>query len=536
MKAKKGGGREAKSKGRAKMRAGAAKGAAKGAQNEIPTGSQFLRFHTAREMIANEKAAKDAGKDKEAAFWKACQMRRARKSLRKIAEKVGIPYATLRRKMLEVIARRRRIRYNDDRYKRRGELYVIELDAEMLFGGVDEKNRGKNGHPYVFGDEIFKAIAIYRAATGAQLRQIEGMLKKEAKGEFRVPSFSQIRKRTERLSVSECEGYITIGKGGPKLTVHHILIDASGWRSTTRSAYRADRYGNAARGYHKVVVAVDAATNLSLSVEVLDEKVGDSPALLRKMIKSAFDYIQKHDGMELGEDVTVSADGSFDANDSHRDAAEGGYRLNCPTKRNSSPKAPPMPQAWEEGAGPCPAPAGERQAGCEKPAEHGKPAGCEKPAEHGKEFDGEVLRHRAVLHQQGGIENPTAEDYEKFKSLTPQEKWENMRYWAGKSGYTLRQKIEAWFGASKATTGDGIRAKKPSSVKFEVGCKVSIYNHMIDDAISRGYTAEVVEKGPDGTMIICNTAGKASSTLCRGQPQDKQGHEGTSCWNKKGVG
>ena len=146
------------------------------------------------------------------------------------------------------------------------------------------------------------------------------------------------------------------------------------------------------------------------------------------------------------------------------------------------------------------------------------------------------MRHRAVLQQQGGIENPTAEDYEKFKSLTPQEKWENVRYWAGKSGYTLRQKIEAWFGASKATTGDGIRAKKPSSVKFEVECKVSIYNHMIDDAISRGYTAEVVEKGPDGTMIICNTAGKGSSTPGRGQPQDKQGQEGTSCWNKKGVG
>ena len=128
------------------------------------------------------------------------------------------------------------------------------------------------------------------------------------------------------------------------------------------------------------------------------------------------------------------------------------------------------------------------------------------------------------------------EDYEKFKSLTPKEKWENVRFWAADSDYGLRQKIEAWFGGLKATSGDGIQAKKPSSVKFEVECKVSIYNHMIDDAVSHGYTAEVVEKGPDGTTIVCRTAGKGSSTPNEGQPPDGQGHEREPCRNKKGVG
>ena len=132
--------------------------------------------------------------------------------------------------------------------------------------------------------------------------------------------------------------------------------------------------------------------------------------------------------------------------------------------------------------------------------------------------------------------NPTVEDYEKFKSLTPKEKWENMRFWSTGSDYARRQKIEAWFGGSKATSGDGIQSKKPSSVKFEVECKVSIYNHMIDDAVSHGYTAEVVEKGPDGTTIVRNTAGKGSSTPSGGQPRDEQGHEREPCRNKTGVG
>ena len=526
-----------------------------GNQNKVPTGAEFLRFHTGKEMIGLENAAREAGDDKGAAFWKACQMRRARKPLRSISRDVGIPRTTLQRMMLDAIARRRRIRYDDDRYRRRGELQVIVLDAETLFGGVDELNRGKNGRPFIFGDEIFKAIAIYRVATGAKWRQIEGMLKRLAAGRFRVPVFGHIRKRIERLSVSECEGHITIGKDGPKYVIHHILIDGSGMRSTTRSAYRTDKYGNAARGYHKVVVATDADTNRSLAVEVLDEKVGDSPALLNKMVKKAFEYVKAHGDMELGDHVIVSSDGGFDGNDSHRDAAEGGYDLNCPAKKNSAPKAPAgrparaapgaekpgaekpgaekpgaekpgaekpgaekpgaeKPGAEKPGAEkPGAEKPGAEKPGAEKPGAE-KPGaekpGAEKPGAE-KMCDGEVLRHRAVLLQQGAIANPTPEDYEAFRNLTPKERWENTRQWAIESGYTLRNKIEAWFGGVKGTFGDGVLAKKPSSVKFEVECMISIYNHMIDDAVSRGYEAEVVERGPGGKIVVCNRPGRGQS-------------------------
>ena len=531
-----------------------------GSQNKVPTGAEFLRFHTGKEMIGLENAAREAGDDKGAAFWKACQMRRARKPLRSISRDVGIPRTTLQRMMLDAIARRRRIRYDDDRYRRRGELQVIVLDAETLFGGVDELNRGKKGRPFIFGDEIFKAIAIYRVATGAKWRQIEGMLKRLAAGRFRVPVFGHIRKRIERLSVSECEGHITIGKDGPKYVIHHILIDGSGMRSTTRSAYRTDKYGNAARGYHKVVVATDADTNRSLAVEVLDEKVGDSPALLNKMVKKAFEYVKAHGDMELGDHVIVSSDGGFDGNDSHRDAAEGGYDLNCPAKKNSAPKAPAgrparaapgaekpgaekpgaekpgaekpgaekpgaekpgaekpgaeKPGAEKPGAEkPGAEKPGAEKPGAEKPGAE-KPGaekpGAEKPGAE-KMCDGEVLRHRAVLLQQGAIANPTPEDYEAFRNLTPKERWENTRQWAIESGYTLRNKIEAWFGGVKGTFGDGVLAKKPSSVKFEVECMISIYNHMIDDAVSRGYEAEVVERGPGGKIVVCNRPGRGQS-------------------------
>ena len=243
-------------------------------------------------------------------------------------------------------------------------------------------------------------------------------------------------------------------------------------------------------------------------MEVLDEKVGDSPALLNKMVKKAFDYVKAHGDMELGDHVIVSSDGGFDGNDSHRDAAEGGYDLNCPAKKNSAPKAPA-----------------------------GRPAraapGAEKPGAE-KMCDGEALRHRAVLLQQGAIANPTPEDYEAFRNLTPKERWENTRQWAIESGYTLRNKIEAWFGGVKGTFGDGVLAKKPSSVKFEVERMISIYNHMIDDAVSRGYEAEVVERGPGGKTVATNRAWKGALAADQTGALDKPGQD--TVLNKKEVG
>lgn len=99
----------------------AAKGANNGgARNKIPSGYKFLRNHTVGEMIEREEAARKAGDDGEAALWRACQLRRVRKSLRDIAKSVDIPYAILRRKFQGLAEIRRHIRYDDDRYRRRG--------------------------------------------------------------------------------------------------------------------------------------------------------------------------------------------------------------------------------------------------------------------------------------------------------------------------------------------------------------------------------------------------------------------------------
>ena len=114
------------------------------------------------------------------------------------------------------------------------------------------------------------------------------------------------------------------------------------------------------------------------------------------------------------------------------------------------------------------------------------------------------------------------------------ERWENTRQWAIESGYTLRNKIEAWFGGVKSTFGDGVLSKKPSSVKFEVECKISIYNHMIDDAVSRGYEAEVVERGPDGKIVVCNRPGRGQSGDLRRNSAPMRGGSGRKGAQKEG--
>ena len=63
-------------------------------------------------------------------------------------------------------------------------------------------NGGKNGRPYLYGNGVIKAAAIFMKATGVPLRQVEGVIRIQAGGGMRTPSFSQLRKRTQAIKIT----------------------------------------------------------------------------------------------------------------------------------------------------------------------------------------------------------------------------------------------------------------------------------------------------------------------------------------------
>jgi len=57
-------------------------------------------------------------------------------------------------------------KYDDKRYISRGKFYVLHLDSEIMSQGIDKLNDGKVGAPFVYSDDCFMAVALFRHTVG----------------------------------------------------------------------------------------------------------------------------------------------------------------------------------------------------------------------------------------------------------------------------------------------------------------------------------------------------------------------------------
>ena len=96
-------------------------------------------------------------------------------------------------------------KYDDKRYISRGKFYVLHLDSTMMSEGVDELNNGKVGAPFVYSDDCFIAVALFRHTVGVAYRQLQGVAK-EMLGEGNSPKFSAICKRINKIKLEENNG------------------------------------------------------------------------------------------------------------------------------------------------------------------------------------------------------------------------------------------------------------------------------------------------------------------------------------------
>jgi len=84
-----------------------------------------------------------------------------------------------------------KIKYDDQRYISRGKFYVLHLDSEVMSEGIDELNDGKVGSPFVYSDDCFMAVALFRNTIGVSYRQLQGIIEDCWSGPlFLVPLFA----------------------------------------------------------------------------------------------------------------------------------------------------------------------------------------------------------------------------------------------------------------------------------------------------------------------------------------------------------
>ena len=82
-----------------------------------------------------------------------------------------------------------KFRYDDRKYIDRGQLWMLQINSEILTQGVEKLNCGKVGRPYVFSNACFAAAFLFRNATGIEYRQLQGVAE-EIVGKENAPTYS----------------------------------------------------------------------------------------------------------------------------------------------------------------------------------------------------------------------------------------------------------------------------------------------------------------------------------------------------------
>jgi Transposase DDE domain len=100
------------------------------------------------------------------------------------------------------------------------------------------KKKKKNGHPFVYGDELIKAMSYIRFKYHLSLREIKGFFRsfiERIKSLSQVPRYTQIcrRMKTLRLPTELLK----------KNNVTDVVLDTIGLKVYGESEWRAEKYG-----------------------------------------------------------------------------------------------------------------------------------------------------------------------------------------------------------------------------------------------------------------------------------------------------
>jgi len=142
------------------------------------------------------------------------------------------------------------------------------------------KKSKKNGHPFVYGNEIIKSMSYIRFKFHLSLRETEGFFKSliEIMKTLRtVPCYTQLCRRMKKLSLPQ----ELLNKRG----VTDIILDTTGLKAYGEGEWRAEKYGGK-KSWRKLHLVLDPASGKLLLAEISQEHVHDTAYLEQALQKA----------------------------------------------------------------------------------------------------------------------------------------------------------------------------------------------------------------------------------------------------------
>lgn len=170
--------------------------------------------------------------------------------------------------------------YNEHLIKR-GEFYINPKFIDNWFDEINEMNSKKVGQPYTYPNSMIEFLGIIKS-KGFDYRSLEGMVRVFSRllGPFPVISFSQIRRRIEKLPLSF------------KSKSNNLIVgcDGTGIKVSNRGEWIRQKW-KVRRGWIKVVIMGDVDGNI-VDIRIGNEDV-DEKSASRGMIRKNKSCIDK---------------------------------------------------------------------------------------------------------------------------------------------------------------------------------------------------------------------------------------------------
>jgi len=155
--------------------------------------------------------------------------------------------------------------YNE-RLVRRGEILISDDCFKNWDKELAEMNCRKQGRKFLFPESFMKIVGYAKVYFGLPYRQTEGLLRTYSTKIPKVPDYTAIHKRINRLDVA------VDTKVGNDIT---IAIDSTGIKVANRGEWMREKW-NRRRGFLKIHVGVDVVSKKIVSLKITDERSHDA--------------------------------------------------------------------------------------------------------------------------------------------------------------------------------------------------------------------------------------------------------------------
>jgi hypothetical protein len=183
------------------------------------------------------------------------------------------------------------------KYIKEGEVYLDFGFLSTWNRELEKLNKSKEGAQYKYPDSLMRFSSVLKTVFHLGYRQEQGLLNSLSKYAAipGVPSYTQIQRRINKLGLNIVKSLANDKE--PMV----IAIDASGIKLCNRGEWAREKHKRK-RPFLKLHIAVNVKTKQAVSIEITDDKVGDSKKFMPLVDKAR----------KKGRVIKALGDGAFD--------------------------------------------------------------------------------------------------------------------------------------------------------------------------------------------------------------------------------